>query len=88
MAYWNQTKESLLGIPRDTIALYGVVSKEIVRMMAESVRNVTDTHYGIATTGIAGPSGGTPELPGVGMDCRQLAHTYRIAAGLHKRKPR
>ena len=50
VAYWNQTKESLLGIPRDTIALYGVVSEEIVRMMAESVRNVTDTHYGIATT--------------------------------------
>lgn len=63
VAYWNQTKESLLGIPRDTIALYGVVSEEIVRKMAESVRNVTDTHYGIATTGIAGPSGGTPELP-------------------------
>ena len=63
VAYWNQTKESLLGIPRDTIALCGVVSEEIVRKMAESVRNVTDTHYGIATTGIAGPSGGTPELP-------------------------
>ena len=40
-----------------------MVSEEIVRMMAESVRNVTDTHYGIATTGIAGPSCGTPELP-------------------------
>ena len=40
-----------------------MVSEEIVRMMAESVRNVTDTHYGIATTGIAGSSGGTPELP-------------------------
>ena len=58
VAYWNQTKESLLGIPRDTIALYGVVSEEIVRMMAESVRNVTDTHYGIATTGIGGSWGG------------------------------
>lgn len=63
VAYWNQTKESLLGIPRDTIALYGVVSKEIVRMMAESVRNVTDTHYGIATTGIAGPSAVRPNFP-------------------------
>ena len=63
VAYWNQTKELLLGISRDTIARYGVVSDEIVRKMAEGVRHAADAHYGIATTGIAGPSGGTPELP-------------------------
>ena len=63
VAYWNQTKELLLGISRDTIARYGVVSEEIVRKMAEGVRHAADAHYGIATTGIAGPSGGTPELP-------------------------
>ena len=63
VAYWNQTKELLLGISRDTIARYGVVSEQIVRKMAEGVRHAADAHYGIATTGIAGPSGGTPELP-------------------------
>lgn len=39
VAYWNQTKELLLGISRDTIARYGVVSEEIVRKMAEGVRH-------------------------------------------------
>ena len=63
VAYWNQTKKRLLSISRDTIARYGVVSEEIVRKMAEGVRRVADAHYGVATTGIAGPSGGTPELP-------------------------
>lgn len=63
VAYWNQTKSRLLGISSDTIALYGVVSEQVVRRMAEGVRHAADTHYGIATTGIAGPTGGTPELP-------------------------
>lgn len=63
VAYWNQTKNLLLGISRDTIARYGAVSEQIVRKMAEGVRHAADTHYGIATTGIAGPTGGTPELP-------------------------
>lgn len=63
VAYWNQTKERLLGISRDTIARYGVVSEQIVRKMAEGIRLAADTHYSVATTGIAGPTGGTPELP-------------------------
>lgn len=63
VVYWNQTKKLLLGISRDTIARYGVVSEQVVRKMAESVRQTADTYYGIATTGIAGPTGGTPEFP-------------------------
>lgn len=62
VAYWNQAKQRLLGISSDTIARYGVVSEQVVRKMAEGVRHAVDTHYGIATTGIAGPTGGTPEL--------------------------
>ena len=63
ISYWNDTKQSLLDISGDTIARYGVVSEQVARQMAESVRRVTNTHYGIATAGIAGPTGGTPELP-------------------------
>lgn len=63
VSYWNQTKSLLLNVPTDTIARYGVVSEEVVRQMAEGARHAADTHYAIATTGIAGPSGGTPELP-------------------------
>lgn len=63
VAYWNQTKQRLLNVSQDTVARYGVVSKQVVCMMAEGVRHAANAHYGIATTGIAGPSGGTPELP-------------------------
>lgn len=63
VAYWNQTKQLLLGVSRDTVARYGVVSEQVVRQMARGIRHAADTHYGIATTGIAGPSGGTPDLP-------------------------
>lgn len=64
MAYWNQTKELLLGISRDTIARYGVVSEEIVRKMAEGVRHAADAHYGIATTASQALPAGTPGTPG------------------------
>ena len=63
VAYWNQTKTLLLNVSADTIARYGVVSEEVVRQMAEGARHAADTHYAIATTGIAGPTGGTPEIP-------------------------
>ena len=63
VAYWNQTKSLLLNVSADTIARYGVVSEQVVRQMAEGARRAADTHYAIATTGMAGPSGGTPEIP-------------------------
>lgn len=63
VTYWNQTKSLLLNVSADTIARYGVVSEQVVRQMAEGARHAVDTHYAIATTGIAGPSGGTPEIP-------------------------
>ena len=63
VTYWNQTKSLLLNVSADTIARYGVVSEQVVRQMAEGARHAVDTHYAIATTGMAGPSGGTPEIP-------------------------
>ncbi|WP_064975537.1 CinA family protein [Alistipes provencensis] len=63
ISYWNQTKSLLLNVSADTIARYGVVSEQVVRQMAEGARHAVDTHYAIATTGMAGPSGGTPEIP-------------------------
>ena len=63
VAYWNQTKELLLGISRDTIARYGVVSEPVVRAMAEGMRRTAHADYAVATTGVAGPAGGTPECP-------------------------
>ena len=45
------------------IRAHGVVSEEVVRVMAEHVRQLLHTDYAIATSGIAGPSGGSPEKP-------------------------
>jgi len=63
ISYDNSVKEHLLGVPAEVIKAHGVVSEEVVRAMAESVRKQTGTDFGIATSGIAGPSGGTEQKP-------------------------
>ena len=63
ISYDNSVKEHLLGVPEDLIKTRGVVSEEVVRVMAESVRKQLNTDFSIATSGIAGPSGGTKEKP-------------------------
>lgn len=63
VSYDNSVKEQVLNVPAEIIKTYGVVSEEVVRVMAESVRRVIKTDYSIATSGIAGPSGGTEEKP-------------------------
>lgn len=63
ISYDNSVKEHMLGVPADLIKAHGVVSEEVVRMMAESVRKQLGTDYAIATSGIAGPSGGSAQKP-------------------------
>ena len=63
ISYDNSVKEALLDVPADMIKARGVVSEEVVRVMAESVRKKLNTNYGIATSGIAGPSGGSEKKP-------------------------
>lgn len=63
ISYDNSVKEHLLGVPEDLIKTHGVVSEEVVRVMAESIRKQLNTDFSIATSGIAGPSGGTKEKP-------------------------
>ena len=63
ISYDNSVKEQLLNVPAEIIKEHGVVSEEVVRIMAEAVRNKLNTNYGVATSGIAGPSGGTLEKP-------------------------
>lgn len=63
IAYANETKLHLLGVPRALIAGVGAVSPEVARAMAERVRELSGTHYGIGVTGVAGPGGGTEEKP-------------------------
>lgn len=63
VAYSNEVKECALGVKHSTLEAHGAVSEETVREMVEGVRERLGADYAIATTGIAGPGGGTLEKP-------------------------
>ena len=63
VAYDNSIKQQVLGVQRDTLLQYGAVSEQTVLQMAEGIRVLMHTDYAIATSGIAGPTGGTPDKP-------------------------
>jgi nicotinamide-nucleotide amidase len=63
VTYSNKSKTTLLDVPADLIARHGAVSKEVAEAMAAGARTMASTDIGIATTGIAGPTGGTEEKP-------------------------
>lgn len=61
--YHNQFKEKVLGIKAETLKNKGAVSEETVREMAENVRSLFDSDFGLASSGVAGPDGGSEEKP-------------------------
>jgi nicotinamide-nucleotide amidase len=63
VTYSNEAKTQLLGVSDDLLARHGAVSEECARAMAEGARGVSGASLAVATTGIAGPSGGSPEKP-------------------------
>lgn len=63
VAYANEVKEKILNISGSDIEEHGAVSKTVVLQMAENIRKMLNTDIGIATSGIAGPTGGTDEKP-------------------------
>ena len=63
VSYDNSVKEHLLGVPEEVLKTHGAVSEETVRIMAESIRKQTNTTYAVATSGIAGPTGGSDGKP-------------------------
>jgi nicotinamide-nucleotide amidase len=62
-SYSNEIKEKLLGVSRENLEKYGAVSEQVAREMVEGVKRVMKADYAVATTGIAGPTGGTEEKP-------------------------
>ncbi|MEA3487530.1 MAG: competence/damage-inducible protein A [Thermodesulfobacteriota bacterium] len=82
VTYSNTSKVELLGVPASVIEKHGAVSKEVATLMAEGVKKFAGTNIGLATTGIAGPAGGTEEKPvgtvfialsaGKGTTCRRF----------------
>ena len=68
VTYSNASKKSILGVSEQTLQQHGAVSEQTAREMAEGVRRAAGATFGLATTGIAGPSGGSAEKP-VGTVC-------------------
>lgn len=63
VAYSNEAKEKFLGVHAETLRQHGAVSKETAAEMADGARKQFGADYAIAVTGIAGPTGGTPDKP-------------------------
>jgi nicotinamide-nucleotide amidase len=63
VSYANRVKMEQLGVDPDVLAEYGAVSEPVARQMAQGVRTLLGANIGVSTTGIAGPTGGTPDKP-------------------------
>ncbi len=63
VAYSNEVKEHVLGVSDENLLQYGAVSQAVVEEMAQGVMNITGSDVAVATSGIAGPDGGTMEKP-------------------------
>ena len=63
VTYATPTKTKVLGVPAEVIEKYTVVSQQVVEGMAKGVRDLMEADFGVATTGVAGPGGGTEEAP-------------------------
>lgn len=82
VAYATDVKCSVLHVGTSTIEKYGVVSREVAESMAIGCREVMKVDFAIATTGIAGPSGGTEKVP-VGTVCFSVAGPHGCTSWIH-----
>lgn len=82
VSYANSVKQEVLGVPAEIIKEFGAVSSECVGAMAEGVRKLTGTDFSVATSGIAGPGGGSAEKPvglvWIGVSSRSGTQTYKL----------
>lgn len=72
VSYSNEVKMNLLGVDAAVLEAYGAVSEPVARQMADGARRALGADCAVATSGIAGPSGGSPEKP-VGTVCMAFA---------------
>jgi len=63
VTYSNEAKQQMLGVRADTLAAHGAVSEAVVREMAEAAIARSNASHAIAVSGVAGPTGGSPEKP-------------------------
>jgi nicotinamide-nucleotide amidase len=83
VAYSNLSKMDLLGVREDTLKRYGAVSGPVAKEMAKGVRSRFGTDLGISVTGVAGPTGGSPQKP-VGTVHVGLAHGAHVTSGQYR----
>ncbi len=82
VAYSNEAKASLLGVPSAMLEAHGAVSEPVVRAMAAGARERFGSDIAVATSGISGPDGGTPEKP-VGLVWIAIARDVDGMAEIH-----
>jgi nicotinamide-nucleotide amidase len=63
ITYSNEAKHEMLGVPQDTLRLFGAVSRETAEAMARGVLGHSRVHLAVSVTGVAGPDGGSAEKP-------------------------
>ena len=68
VTYTNQAKQEMLGVRAETLERHGAVSEPVVREMVQGALKASRAHVTVAVSGVAGPSGGTPQKP-VGTVC-------------------
>ncbi len=82
IAYSNEVKENLLGVSHETLETYGAVSEETVVEMVKGAMKSMNSDCAIATSGIAGPTGGTPDKPvgtiWIAAGCKDKVITLKI----------
>ncbi len=83
VAYDNSVKEGLLGVSSKTLETFGAVSEETVTAMAKGALRVFGTDYSLATSGVLGPDGGTPNTP-VGTVWMAAATRDRVVTKMYK----
>lgn len=82
VSYTNTVKQHVLGVSGDDLAAYGAVSRQVVEQMAQGALCVLGCDYAVATSGIAGPGGGTPEKP-VGTIWIAVAGKNKVISEVH-----
>jgi len=84
VTYSNESKMRFLGVREDTLKQFGAVSKDVAHEMAKGARQRSGADFALSTTGIAGPTGGTPEKPvglvyiGLASPTRTEVHRYLL----------
>lgn len=94
IVYSNELKTKLLGVPPELLERHGAVSRECAAAMADSVIRATGADVGVSITGVAGPSGGTPEKPvglvyiGIGYAGKTTVGEFNYGAGRERNRER